>query len=180
MQYGKLHLTSNPVSALLQAVALAKSQLSSAIAKSHGSDAATWLTQAAEACLNLGLKASTSGLQLKPVSFKAVTVHMKTMFPAVKQLLARIQGNTGQKYFSLFGPAQAPTTMLLKLHSIILTPGRTAAVLTLLQSIDVASGSSVTNAAVLQPLPQSCTSRSTEDASAMPKVRTCSKTCLHA
>ena len=161
-------------------MAHAKSQLSDAIGKSHGSDTATWLTRTAEACLNLGLKASTCGLQLKPVSFKAVTVQMKTIFPTVKQLLARIQGDTGQKYFSLFGPAQAPTTILLKLHSIIPTPGRTAAVLTLLQSIDVASGNSVSNAAVLQPLPQSYTSRSTEDASAMPKVRTCSKICLHA
>ena len=180
MQHGKLHVTSNPTSALLQAVALAKSQLSIAIGKSHGSDTATWLTRAAEACLNLGLKASTSGLQLKPVSFQAVTVQTKTTFPTVKQFLARIQGDTGQKYFSLFGPAQAPTTVLLKLHSIILPPGRTAAVLTLLQNFDVASGGSVSNAAVLRPLPQRYMSRTTEDASAMLKVRTCSKICLHA
>ena len=172
-------MTSISRSALLQAVAHAKSQLSIAIAKSHGSDTATWLTRAAEACLNLGLKASTSGLQLKPVSFQAVTVQMKAIFPTVKQFLAKIQGSTGQKYFGLFGPAQSPTTMLLKLHSIVLAPGRTASVLTLLQSIDVASGSSISNAAVLQPLPQSYMSGTTEDASAMPKVRIISvKGCL--
>ena len=151
-------------------MAHAKSQLSIAIAKSHGSDTATWLTQAAEACLNLGLKASTSQLQLKPVSFQAVTVQMKSIFPTVKQFFAKLQGSTGQKYFNLFGPAQAPTTMLLRLHSIVLAPGRTASVLTLLQSIDVASGSRVSNAAVLRPLPQSYMSGTIEDASAMPTV----------
>jgi len=165
-----LHATSNLTKALLQAVAHAKSQLSVAIAKSHGSDTATWRTQAAEACLDLGLKASTSGLQLKLVSFQAVTVQMKTIFPSVKQFLAKLQASTGQKYFSLFGPPQAPITMLLKLHSIVLAPGRTASVLTLLQSIDVASGSGVSNAAVLRPFPQSYVSGTTEDASAMPKV----------
>ncbi len=170
MQYGRLHATCILTTALLQAVAHAKSQLSIAIAKSHGSDTATWLNQAAEACLNLGLEASTSRLQLKPVSFQAVIVQMKTIYPTVKHFLAKFQGSTGQKYFSLFGPAQAPTTMLLKLHSIILTPGRTASVLTLLQSIDVASGGSVSNAAVLRPLPQSYMSGTTADASAMPKV----------
>ncbi|DBA79023.1 TPA: PFAM ATPase associated with various cellular activities (AAA) [Trebouxia sp. C0004] len=144
-------------------------KLSVAIAESHGSDTATWLTQAAEACLDLGLKASTFGLQLKPVSFQAVTVQMKIIAPTVKRLLAKLQGSTGQKYFSLFGPPQAPTTMLLKLHSIVLVPGRTASVLTLLQKIDVASGGNVPDASVLQPLIQSYVSGTPEHASAMPK-----------
>lgn len=151
-----------------QGVADAKSQLQIAIDKSHGSDTAKWLTQTAGACLGLGLEASMSGLQLRPVSLQKVAAEMRHMFPSVKQLLLKLQGDTGQKYFDLFGPIQAPTTVLLKLHSIVLLPGKTASVTTLLQVIQIASGSSLSDGAVL--LPASPLSEVSREGSAATKV----------
>ena len=111
-----------------------------------------------------------SGLQLKPVSFQNLAAEMRHMFPNVEQLLLKLQGDTGQKYFDLFGPSQAPTTVLLKLHSIVLLPGRTASVTTLLQTIHVASGSSLSGGAVL--LPASPLSEVLRDGPAVTKVST--------
>lgn len=147
-------------------MAYAKSQLQIAIAKSHVSD--KWLTQTAEACLGLGLEASMSGLQLRPVSFQKVAVAMRHMFPNVKPFLLKLQDNTGQKYFDLCGPSQAPTTVLLKLHNIVLLPGKTASVTTLLQVVRIASGSSLSDGAVL--LPASPLSEVSREGSATTKV----------
>ncbi len=109
--------------------------MQTAIAKGHGSHTAKWLTSTAAACLEFGLKTSPSGLQLKPVSCQRIAVHLKSQFQRLDDLIMRLNTSTGQKYFTLLGPLQMPTLVLVQLHSIVLSSEKTASVLALLQSI---------------------------------------------
>ncbi|KAL0023917.1 hypothetical protein WJX79_010920 [Trebouxia sp. C0005] len=81
----------------------ARGQLQSAIAKSHGSHTARWLTETASVCLKHGLKATGSGLQLGPVKCTLVADHLKTVCPEVHDIVAKLQTPTGVKYFRLLG-----------------------------------------------------------------------------
>ena len=121
----------------LQAVQTSKFLLQGAISKSHASHTAKWLTETAAACIDMGLQASVSGLQMSPVSYHHLSIRMQGMFPDTNQLLIKLQSPSGQKYFTLLGPLERPYAVILDLSSIIHTPGRDADVDRLLSSIQV-------------------------------------------
>lgn len=119
----------------LQDLDNSKAQLQAAIYKSHGSHTADWLRETAAACIDIGLQESDFGLQMLPISYQHLAARMQATFPEPQQLLNKMQSTTGEKYFTLSGPSETPSTVALKLDSIIHTPGRTADVDGILSSI---------------------------------------------
>ncbi|DBA96940.1 TPA: Exonuclease 3'-5' [Trebouxia sp. C0004] len=112
-----------------------KDELQAAICKFHGSHTARWLTDTAAACLDVGLEASPSGLQLRPVSIQQVSARAKTHFKPSDDLVAKLRTDTGVKYFTLLGASQLPSSVLLNIGSIITSAGRTTSLSALIQSI---------------------------------------------
>ena len=100
-------------------VADARSQLLAAISICHPSPTARWLRQAATACLHYGLQASQTGLQLTPVDCSVVVEDVKTVCPDITDLMQKLQGKVGSKYFSMES-TQQPAALLVNLHAIIL------------------------------------------------------------
>ena len=101
-------------------VADARSQLLAAISSCHPSPAARWLRQAAAACLHYGLQASQTGMQLMPVDCSMVVEDVKTVCPDITDLMQKLQGKAGSKYFSIVTSTQQPAALLVHLHAIIL------------------------------------------------------------
>ena len=148
-------ITSNPVLKQfvgLQGVDQARGQLQSAIAKSHGSHTARWLTETASVCLKHGLKATGSGLQLGPVKCTLVADHLKTVCPEVHDIVAKLQTPTGVKYFRLLGTGHMPSAVLLRLYDIVINPSR-AGMSNLLQSIRIVDSQEALAAAAQQTQP---------------------------
>ena len=108
-----------------------------AISKSHGADTAEWLRETAAACIDMGLQASKTCLMLHPVSYQNLANRMQAMFPQPSQLLAKLQGKAGLKYFAVSGTSDSPSTVSIKISDIIVTTGRNAAVELLLTMIKV-------------------------------------------
>ncbi len=115
----------SPCSLLLQAATNAKDELQAAIRSCHGSHTARWLIDTAAACLDVGLEASPSGLQLRSVSIQQVSARVKTHFKHLGNLVAKLRTSTGVKYFTLLGASQLPSLVLLNIGSIITPVGRT-------------------------------------------------------
>jgi len=136
-----------------QGVGQARGQLQSAIAKSHGSHTARWLTETASVCLKHGLKATGSGLQLGPVKCTLVADHLKTVCPEVHDVVAKLQTPTGVKYFRLMGTGHMPSAVLLRLYDIIINPSRATGISSLLQSIRVVDNQEALAAAAQQTQP---------------------------
>ncbi|KAA6428906.1 MAG: hypothetical protein FRX49_01016 [Trebouxia sp. A1-2] len=130
----------------------ARGQLQSAIAKSHGSHTARWLTETASVCLKHGLKATGSGLQLGPVKCTLVADHLKTVCPEVHDIVAKLQTPTGVKYFRLLGTGHMPSAVLLRLYDIVINPSR-AGMSNLLQSIRIVDSQEALAAAAQQTQP---------------------------
>ena len=137
----------------LQGVGQARGQLQSAIAKSHGSHTARWLTETASVCLKHGLKATGSGLQLGPVKCTLVAHHLKTVCPEVHDVIAKLQTPTGVKYFRLMGTGHMPSAVQLRLYDIIINPSRATGMSSLLQSIRVVDSQETLAAAAQQTQP---------------------------
>ena len=122
-------------SLLLQAASNAKDELQAAIRNCHGSHTARWLTDTAAACLDVGLEASPSGLQLRPVSIQQVSARVTTHFKHLDSLVAKLRTSAGVKYFTLLGASQMPSLVLLNIDSVITPGGRTTSLSTLMQSV---------------------------------------------
>ena len=137
----------------LQGVGQARGQLQSAIAKSHGSHTARWLTETASVCLKHGLKATGSGLQLGPVNCTLVADHLKTVCPEIHDFIAKLQTPTGDKYFRLMGTGRVPSAVLLRLYDIVLNPSRATGMSSLLQSIRVVDSQETLTAVAQQTQP---------------------------
>ncbi len=101
-------------------VADARSQLLAAISNCHPSATARWLRQAAVACLHYGLQASQTGLQLMAVDCSMVVEDVKTVCPDITDLMQKLQGKAGSKYFSVVTSTHQPAALLVNLHAIIL------------------------------------------------------------
>lgn len=99
-----------------------RTQLHAAIARSHGSHTARWMTETARVCLNHGLTSAASGLQLAPVDTSLVAQHLRCICLDVYDIKGKLQTPTGLKYFRLVGPGRFPTAVLLRLADIIPRP----------------------------------------------------------
>ena len=73
-----------------------------AINKSHP-PTARYLVETAAACLDHGLQETPQGFIQKPVAWKLIASSVQASYPGVTNLLERLHGNVGQKYFSLLG-----------------------------------------------------------------------------
>ena len=87
---------------------------------------ARYLTVAAAACLNHGLQKSPPGsgrlLVLLPVAFAQVAEHVKANCPDVSNLLLKLQGKAGSKYFTI-GKAHVSEPFMVVLDvSVMITP----------------------------------------------------------
>ena len=125
------------VSCWLQALSASKVLLKGAILKSHGSHTAKWLTETSAACIDMGLQSTVLGLRMLPISYQHLATCMQGLFHEPKELLDKLQRTTGQKYFTLSGPMEMPSTVMLNLASIIHPPARTADVVSLLGRIQI-------------------------------------------
>lgn len=101
-------------------VAHARSQLLAAINTCHPSPTARWLRQAAAACLHYGLHASQTGLQLMAVDCSMVVEDVTTVCPDITDLMLKLQGKAGSKYFSVVSSTDQPAALLVNIHAIIL------------------------------------------------------------
>ncbi len=93
------------------------------------------MTDTAAACLDVGLEASPSGLQLRPVSIQQVSARVKAHFQHLDNLVAKLRTITGVKYFTLLGGSKLPSSVLLNIGSIVTPVGRTASLSALIKSI---------------------------------------------
>ena len=118
----------------MQATSNAKDELQAAICNCHG-HTARQLTDTAAACLDVGLEASPSGLQLRPASIQQVSARVKTHCKHLDNLVAKLRTSTGIKYFTLLGASQMPSLLLLNIGGIITPVGRTTSLSALIQSI---------------------------------------------
>lgn len=107
-------------------VAYARGQLQSALELSHPAQTARYLTVAAAACLNHGLQQSQSAsgprLILLPVTYAQVAEHVKAKCPDVSNLLLKLQGKTGSKYFTTRRTSVAEPLMVAVSLCFMITP----------------------------------------------------------
>lgn len=89
-----------------------------------------YLVEAAAACLDYGLQTTPSSITLKPVAWSLVAKAIKSHCPAVTNVLDKLCGSVGQKYFSLLGTSSSgrPELVVAKLDSLITGPHHAAVV----------------------------------------------------
>ena len=81
-------------------------QLKAAVAKSHP-PTAQYRVETAAVCLDHGLQSSDTGLLLRPVAWSLVADNVYRSCPQIADLLEKLCGRTGQKYFQLFGNSES-------------------------------------------------------------------------
>ncbi len=82
------------------------SQLKAAVAKSHP-PTAQYIVETAAVCLDHGLQSSDTGLLLRPVAWSLVADSVYKSCPQIADLLEKLCGRTGQKYFQLLGNSES-------------------------------------------------------------------------
>ncbi|KAL0019101.1 hypothetical protein WJX77_004127 [Trebouxia sp. C0004] len=82
------------------------SRLKAAVAKSHP-PTAQYIVETAAACLDHGLQSSDTGLLLRPVAWSLVADAVYRSCPQIADLLEKLCGRTGQKYFQLLGNSES-------------------------------------------------------------------------
>jgi len=70
--------------------------------------------------LHYGLHATQTGLQLMAVDCSMVVEDVKTVCPDITNLMQKLQGKAGSKYFSVVTSSQQPAALLVNLHALIL------------------------------------------------------------
>lgn len=115
-------------------VAEALSQLKGAIAKSHP-PTAKYLVETAAACLDQGFEATNAAFQMRPVSWLLVADVVSHHCPHA-ELLEKLCGRTGQKYFQLLGNTDdgLPEFVLADINALI-SPRQSAAVAHILSQV---------------------------------------------
>ncbi len=81
-------------------------QLKTAVAKSHP-PTAQYIVETAAVCLDHGLQSSDTGLLLRPVAWSLVADAVYRSCPQIADLLEKLCGRTGQKYFQLLGNSES-------------------------------------------------------------------------
>ena len=113
-------------------VADVQSHLKSAIARSHP-PTAKYLVETAIVCLDHGVEPSNDGFQLRPVQWVLVADVVSRHCPNV-ELLEKLCGKTGQKYFALLGNTDEglPEFVLADVHALISSPKHSPSVAAIL------------------------------------------------
>ena len=107
-------------------VSNARNALQKAIDACHFAPTAKYLRQAAAACLLHGLQSvqpdskSHICFTVQPVKLSLVAEHVRQACPEIDNLLERLQGRTGSKYFVL--TMEEPACVLVRLHDLIHPP----------------------------------------------------------
>jgi hypothetical protein len=107
-------------------VSNARNALQKAIDACHFAPTAKYLRQAAAACLLHGLQSvqpdskSHICFTVQPVKLSQVAEHVRRTCPDIDNLLERLQGRTGSKYFML--TMEEPACVLVRLHDLIHPP----------------------------------------------------------
>lgn len=109
---------------------------------SHPVQTARYLTVAAAACLNHGLQKSPAAsgwvLVLRPVAYAQVAEHVKANCPDISNLLLKLQGKAGSKYFTI-GKAHVSEPVMIALDvSVIITPPQRRHVNHILANLELA------------------------------------------
>ena len=99
--------------------------LQRAVHLSHPAPPARFLTLAAAACLEHGLQQSTPGsgrlLVLHPITYSQLAEHVKAKCPEVSDVLVKLQGRAGSKYFPICrDKTTGPLMVALNLNVMIL------------------------------------------------------------
>lgn len=120
-------------------VADAKSHLKGAIAGSHP-PTAKYMVETAAACLDHGLQAIGTSFHIRPVSWLLVADTVSHHWPHA-ELLEKLCGTTGQKYFQLLGNTDdgLPEFILADIHALIISPRQSPAVAYILSQMQVKS-----------------------------------------
>ncbi len=114
----------------------AQTQLKSAVSKSHP-PTAKYLVETAAVCIDIGLLASEHGLTLRPVAWSLVADAVYKACPHVADLLEKLCGKTGQKYFQLLGNSESgePEFVGANLAALIIPKQLSPAVSSILDQI---------------------------------------------
>lgn len=118
----------------------AKSHLKGAIAGSHP-PTAKYMLETAAACLDVGLQAIGASFHIRPVSWLLVADTVSHHCPHA-ELLEKLCGRTGQKYFQLLGNTDdgLPEFILADIHALISpSPRQSPAVANILSHMQVKS-----------------------------------------
>ena len=102
---------------------------------------ARYLTVAAAACLNHGLQKSPPGsgrlLVLLPVAYAQVAEHVNANCPDISNLLLKLQGKAGSKYFTI-GKAHVSEPFMVALDvSLMITPSQRRPVSHILANLEM-------------------------------------------
>ena len=104
---------------------------------------ARYLTEAAAACLNHGLQQSSPGsgrlLLLLPTTYAEAADHVKAECPNVFNLLLKLQGRTGSKYFTVCRSAVTEPLMVALNLGAMITPSQKQNVKHILSDIECKS-----------------------------------------
>ncbi len=118
----------------------ARAKLKAAICKSHP-PTARYLVETAAVCLDHGLQLAEPGFELRPVAWSLVTKTVTFKCPKVSNLLDKLHGTTGQKYFRLLGTTQSglPELVAANLDKLV-TSENSSSVSQLLQQVSSSIG----------------------------------------
>lgn len=133
----------------------ARAQLQRALNLSHPVQTARYLTVAAAACLNHGLQKSLSGsdrlLVLLPVAYAQVAEHVKANCPDVSNLLLKLQGKAGSKYFTISKAHVSEPFMVALDVSLMITSSQRRPVSHILANLELAPLAQSNQVAESQP-----------------------------
>lgn len=133
-----------------------RKKLKAAVCKSHP-PSAKYLMETAAVCLDHGLQVAEPGFELRPVAWSLVAKTVTSKCPDVSNLLEKLHGTTGQKYFRLLGTTQSglPELVAANLDRLVIsenTPPVSQLLQQLSSSIGQASGSSSTVSSLVASL----------------------------
>lgn len=125
---------------------------------------AQYLVETAAVCLDHGLQIAEPGFELRPVTWSLVAKTVTSMCPKVRQLLEKLRGTTGQKYFRLLGTTQSglPEFVAANLERLV-TSQNTPPVSQLLQQISSSIGQPSKSSSIVSSLTVSLAASSLAD-----------------
>ena len=125
---------------------------------------AQYLVETAAVCLDHGLQIAEPGFELRPVTWSLVAKTVTSKCPKVSQLLEKLRGTTGQKYFRLLGTTQSglPEFVAANLERLV-TSQNTHPVSQLLQQISSSIGQPSKSSSIVSSLTVSLAASSLAD-----------------
>jgi hypothetical protein len=141
----------------------AREKLKAAVCKSHP-PSAQYLVETAAVCLDHGLQVAGPGFELRSVAWSLVAKTVTSKCPNVSNLLEKLRGTTGQKYFRLLGTTQCglPELVAATLDKLV-TSEQSSPVSQLLQQISSSIGQPSRSSSIVSSLAASLAATSLAD-----------------